>query len=232
MPRISTLTLWSTVLFLPAGLVAQEPYKLEELKQGPPSAIAPEITKALNSQGYRITDGSGKAFVDIWLRKSIPAASKPSGAKGVIQFPFFQQSELLGVVQLAVEGHDYRDQAIAKGTYTVRYGLQPVNGDHLGVSPFRDYILMLPAAKDKTLEILPKKQLETSSAESAGSSHPAILFMLAVPSGSSPIKPAMIHDQEKNTWRLVVPLSLSVKGESQPVELPVSIVVVGASEAA
>ena len=232
MPRISRPNLWSIVFLLPASLVAQEPYQVEELKQGPPSSVAPEITKALNPQGYRIKDGAGKTFADIWLRKSIPAASKPSGAKGVIQFPFLQMSELLGVVQLAVEGHDYRDQAIPKGTYTVRYGLQPVNGDHLGVSPFRDYILMLPAAKDKTLEILPRKQLETSSAESAGSSHPAILFLLAVPSSASPTKAAMIHDQEKSTWRLVVPLNLSIKGEAQPVVFPVSIVVVGASEAA
>ena len=232
MPTISITSLLSIVFLLPASLVAREPYKVEDLKQGPPSSIAPEITKALNPRGFRIKDSGGKTFADIWLRKSIPAASKPSGAKETIQFPFLRQSELLGVVQLAVEGHDYRDQAIPKGSYTVRYGLQPVNGDHLGVSPFRDYILMLPAAKDKTLEILPRKELETSSAEAAGSTHPAILFMLAVPSSSSPTKATMIHDQEKNTWRLVVPLSLSVKGESRLVEFPVSIVVVGASEAA
>ena len=91
----------------------------------------------MNAQGYRIVDGQGKPFADIWLRKSIPASSKPAGAKGVIQFPFLAESELLGVIQLPGEGHDYRDQAIAKGIYTVRYGLQPVNGDHLGVSPFR-----------------------------------------------------------------------------------------------
>ena len=63
----------------------------------------------------------------------------------------------------------------------MRYGHQPVNGDHLGVSPFGDYVLLLPAAKDNSLAVLPRKQLETHSAESTGSSHPAVLFMLAVP---------------------------------------------------
>lgn len=232
MRTLSRPALWSILLLFPGSLVAQDSYKVEELKQAPPSSIGPEIVKALNTQAYRIKNGEGKTFADIWLRKSVPATSRPAGAKGVIQFPFLQQSELLGVVELAVEGHDYRDQAIAKGTYTVRYGLQPINGDHLGVSPFRDYILLLPAAKDKTLEILPRKQLETSSAESAGSSHPAVLFLLAVPSAASTVKPSMIHDEAKNTWRLVVPLSVSVKGEAQPVNVPVSIVVVGASEAA
>jgi hypothetical protein len=220
------------VLLLPGSLAAQEGYTVEELKQAPPPAIAPELSGALNSQAYRIKSGEGKTFADFWLRKSIPAASKPSGANGVIQFPFLEQSELLGVVQLAVEGHDYRDQSIAKGVYTVRYGLQPVNGDHLGVSPFRDYILLLPAVKDRTLAILPRKQLETSSSEAVGSSHPAILFLLAAPGASKPVKPSMIRDAEKNTWRLVVPLSLQIKGERQPLEFPVSIVVVGTSEAA
>lgn len=42
----------------------------------------------------------------------------------------------------------------------------------------------------------------------------------------------MIHDTEKNTWRMVVPLDLAVQGESKPIVLPVSIIVVGASEAA
>jgi hypothetical protein len=233
MPRLQrfSLLLLSVVLLVPGVLAAQE-YKVEALKEGPPSAIAPEIRGVLNMQGYRVVDGQGKPFADIWLRTSIPASAKPAGPNGVIQFPFFQESELLGVIQLAAESHDYRDQAIPKGIYTMRYGLQPVNGDHLGVSPFRDYSLLLPSARDKALAILPRKQLETQSAEAAGSSHPAVLFMLAAKASASPASPSMMHDEEKNTWRLNVPLSVLVKGESAAVSVPVSIILVGASEAA
>ena len=106
--------------------------------------------------------------------------------------------------------------------------LNPVNGDHLGVSPFRDYSLLLPAAKDRSVASLPRKQLETQSSESAGSSHPAVFFMLDVPASTK--TPSMIHDEEKNTWRVAVPLNLAVKGESKPVTQPVSIIVVGVSE--
>jgi len=42
----------------------------------------------------------------------------------------------------------------------------------------------------------------------------------------------MIHDAEKNSWRVVVPLNLTVQGESRPMVYPVSIIVVGTSEAA
>ncbi len=228
-----SLPAWSLLLVLqPGALSAADEFKVAELKQAPPSSIAPAIAATLNPSGYRVTDADGKPFAEIWLRKSIPASAKPAGAKGVIQFPFLAESELLGVVQLLAEAHDYRDQSIAKGVYTMRYGLQPVNGDHLGVSPFRDYSLLLPSSKDKALAVLPRKQLETQSAEAAGSSHPAVLFLLSVPASSGPSVPSMIRDEEKNTWRLVLPLDLAVKGESKPMAYPVSIVLVGVSEAA
>jgi hypothetical protein len=118
-------------------VLAQESIKVEALKQAPPSSIAAELLTALNSQGVRIQDGQGRPFAEIWLRKAIPAAEKPSGPKGPVQFPFLADGELLGVLQFATEGHDYRDQPIAKGVYTMRFGLQPVNGDHLGVSTYR-----------------------------------------------------------------------------------------------
>ena len=162
--RFLTIAKWSMLLLCLSGsLAAQEAYKTEELKAAPPSAFSPEISSVLLAQGYRVTDGQGKAFVDLWLRKSIPASSRPSGAKGVIQFPFLAEGELVGVAQLHSEAHDYRNQAIAKGLYTLRYGHQPVNGDHLGVSPFGDYLLLLPVTKDKSLASLPRKQLETQS---------------------------------------------------------------------
>jgi hypothetical protein len=217
-------------VLVPWTVLGDDSYKVQELKEPPPSAISPEIVKVLNTEGYRVLDGEGKPFAEIWLRKDVPAMAKPAGAKGVIQFPFLTESELLGVMQLNAEGHDFKDQAIAKGVYTMRYGLQPVNGDHLGVSPFRDYSLLLPASKDRSIASLPRKQLESQSSESAGSSHPAVFFMLDVPS-SSTRTPFMIHDEEKNTWRVVIPLRLTVKGESKPLTHLVSIIVVGVSEA-
>jgi hypothetical protein len=221
---------FTMMMVLVPGVVFAEPFKIEILKQGPPASISPEIAGALHSQGYRISDSQGKTFAELWLRKSIPATAKPLGPKGTIQFPFLAESELLGVVHFVEEGHDYRDQTIAKGIYTMRYGLLPVNGDHLGVSPYRDYSLLLPAAKDRSPATLPRKQLETQSAESAGSSHPAVLLLVIPPPAGPQSVPRMIHHVEKNTWQVVVPLNLAVKGETHPVTYPVSIIVVGTAE--
>src|SRR5205814_9633104 len=175
-------------------------------------------------------DQQGRTVAEIWLRKATPGSEKPAGPKRAIQFPFLADGELLGVLQFATEGHDYRDQAIAKGTYTMRYGIQPANGDHLGVSTYRDYVLLLPAAKDKSLAVPTRKQLEERSAESAGTSHPASFLMLMAPQGAKP-ESTVLHDAEKNTWSVVLPLSLQVKGQAESIMYPVQLVVVGVAAA-
>jgi hypothetical protein len=205
----------------------QAAMNVEVLKEPPPKALGASIRNVLDAQGFRVRDESGHPFIDIWLRKGIPTSAKPAGAKGTIQFPFFAEGELLGVCQIAGEVHDYRDQEIPKGVYTLRYGLQPVNGDHLGVSPFRDYTLLLPAAKDNSLDLPPRKQLEERSAEAAGTSHPAVLMLLASAEEELKKAPLMIHDSDKNTWSTALPLALAVKGEGGPLAYSVRLVVVG-----
>jgi hypothetical protein len=213
-------------VFLPAAVLGQESYKIELLKEGPPAALAGELKEALSGSGYRVVDDQGKSYAEFWLCKAIPAPKKPTGPEGAVLFPVLAEGKLLGALRLPGEGHDYRDQTIAKGVYTLRYGLQPVNGDHLGVSTYRDYVLLVPAAKDKAVANLPPKQLEQQSAESAGTNHPAVLMLLAAPGGST-AAPAMVHDEALNTWGAVVPLNLAVEGESSQVSLPIQLILVG-----
>lgn len=212
------------MLALPAS--GQDTYKAEAMKGAPPEAIPAAVRKELAEDGVRILNGEGKPFAEVWLRKAVPASAKPSGAKGTVQFPVLAEGELLGAVRFIAEGHDYRDQVIAPGAYTLRYGLQPVNGDHLGVSPFRDYGLLLPAAKDTNAAPLARKALEGQSAQAAGSSHPAVLLLMAAPSGSKG-EPAIVRDETKNTSSAVLSLPLSVNGGGAREPLVVQLVIAG-----
>jgi len=211
---------------LPTAVLAQESYKIEVLKEGPPAALAGPIKESLAAQGYRVVDDQGKCYADFWLRKTVPAKGKPAGPQGAVLFPILEEGELFGALRFPGEGHDYRDQTIGQGVYTIRYGLQPVNGDHLGVSTYRDYALLVPAAKDKDLANLPKKRLDEQSAESAGTNHPAVLMLLAAPAGSKS-EPSMAHDEALNTWGAVVPLNLGTAGESRPVALSIQLILIG-----
>ncbi|HEV3168347.1 MAG TPA: hypothetical protein VGZ22_30360 [Isosphaeraceae bacterium] len=212
----------------PAAAWAQESYSVLPLKEAPPAALASPIKAVLNAQGYRVVDDQGKTVADFWLRKAVPASGKPAGPKETILYPVLAEGELLGALRYPADGHDYRDQTINAGVYTLRYGLQPVNGDHLGVSPYRDFACLLLASKDTALADLSQKKLENQSAEAAGSSHPAVLMLLAPPPGSKG-ELTIVHDDVKNTWGAVVPLTLAVKGQTEPATLPVQLVLVGAA---
>ncbi len=219
---------WLIFAVVPAPVFAQESYKIEALKEPPPSSLSAAVRETLADAGYKVVDGQGKTYAELWLRKSVPASEKPEGPKGTVQFPFLSEGELLGALRFPGEGHDYRDQSIVKGVYTVRYGLQPVNGDHLGVSPYRDYALLLPASKDTAAAPLAKKPLEERSAESAGTNHPAILLLMTPPASAAPA-PAITRDEEKNTWGAVIPLNLGVKGAAAPSPFNVQLIIVGAA---
>jgi len=208
---------------------AEGPFKAEVLKEAPPDAFSAAIRAELATQGYRVVDAQGKPYADIWLRKATPASGKPAGVAGTVQFPTLGSGVLLGGIRFAGDGQDYRDQTIAKGAYTLRYGLQPQNGAHLGVSPFRDYAMMLPSAKDTTTADLAAGPLNERSAEAAGTSHPGILMLLAAAEPAKAGEPAMAEDKEKATWALVVPIPLAVKGDAAPAALDVQIIVSGAA---
>ena len=211
-----------------AGRAQDGPFKVAPGKDAPPAALAAPIKDALAPDGLTLTDASGKPHAKLWLRKAVPASAKPGAPNGAILFPFLGEGELLGVVEMTAEGHDARDQSVAPGVYTLRYGLQPVNGDHLGVSPNRDYLLLLPAAKDQSAAPLEKKPLEKTSAEAAGSNHPAIHFLVAAPKGKA--EPSVIHDEMKNFWGVVLPLSVTVKGAAAPETFPVQMIFLGAAQ--
>src|SRR5260370_1078685 len=91
-----------------------------------PSPIRPSSEAAagmgtLEADGYRVVGVEGKSLVDVWLRKATPASGKPSGPSGAVLYPVLADGELIGAVKYAAEGHDYRDQSIPPGVYTMRY---------------------------------------------------------------------------------------------------------------
>ena len=70
----------------------------------------------------------------------------------------------------------------------------------------------LPAAKDNSLDLPPRKQLEERSAEAAGTSHPAVFMLLSSPAEELKKAPLMVHDSDKNTWSATLPLDTCGQG--------------------
>jgi len=204
-------------------------FQVELLKEAPPAGLSEPIRQSLEGQGYRITS-NGKTHVDIWLCKGVPAKAKPSGPKGAVLYPILTEGELIGAARYATEGQDFRDQEIVPGLYTLRYGKRLDDGNHANVSPYQDYAVLLPAAVDKQRDAPAVKEMHKTSAEVSGTTHPAILY-LAEPlvRSAKASAPEMSHDEMADTWGLVVPLTLTVAGESAEASIVLNLLISGAS---
>jgi hypothetical protein len=188
------LTLCFLLAAFAAGSIFAQ-YKSEPAGS-PPSELAPAISQALEQQGTKIT-GSNGVFCEVWFRTSLPAG--PKSSEESVTLPTIPHGTLLGAIRFPAQGADRRGQPIKPGVYTLRYSLQPLNGDHLGVSPQRDFLVLVPAAEDKDLNATPNfDALMAMSRKASGTPHPAVLSMW----GAGASDPAGFAKQGENDWVL------------------------------
>ena len=154
-------------------------------------------------------------FCEVWFRTSLPAGAK--SAEESVTLPTIPHGTLLGVIRFAAQGADRRGQPIKPGVYTLRYSLQPLNGDHLGVSPQRDFLVLVPAGDDKDLNATPNfDALMAMSRKASGTPHPAVLSMW----GAGASDPAGFAKQGENDWVLTRKIGAT----------PISVILVGKVE--
>src|SRR5256885_471438 len=102
-----------------------------------PTEIAAPVAAKVAPGGVRAT--ANGTTITFWWAKDLPGASWADVPEGT----------LVGAVKLDVDVKDIRGHVMKAGVYTLRYAVQPATDDHFGVSPFRDFLLVSPAAVDK-----------------------------------------------------------------------------------
>jgi hypothetical protein len=158
-------------------------YKMEPAG-APPSDLMPALASMLQQQGIRVLGPGGSAYCELWLQKQAPSGPKVSDDAITLSIP---QGALLGVVRFAGPAQDRRGQSLKAGTYTLRYSQYPINGDHQGVAPQRDFALLVPAADDKDPNAAPGfDALVAMSVKASGTPHPAVLSIWASSSDKFP----------------------------------------------
>ena len=167
-----------------AAGAAYPQYKLQPAGP-PPSDLPPAIAGTLQKDGSKIVAGNGTAFCEVWFRTTAP--SGPKSSEDGVAMPTIPQGSLLGVIRFPGRGSDRRGQTIKAGVYTLRYSLHPVNGDHQGVAPQRDFALMVPIADDPGPTAAPGfDDLVKLSTKASGTPHPAVLSMAASSNSTFP----------------------------------------------
>jgi hypothetical protein len=166
-----------------------------------PQELPAAVRDAISPHALVMSDAKD-AYCEIWLRNSLPAAETPDQSSGVA-FGQIKTGTLIGVIKFESRVDDYRRQPIQPGVYSLRYMLQPVDGNHQGVSPDRDFLLLVPASLDQTLAELPADQLLDLSRKSSGTSHPSVWSLVPPPNNPPPAHlPALVHQNDGDLWIL------------------------------
>lgn len=168
---ISALLL-GTLLALPATAAD---LTLATTEKSPPEGVAGEISAVLEATAIQLKNGE-EPEIEIWLRKETPLKDTPEEPRTAMKA--IAQGTLLGVMAVHKDRRDYRDDDIAEGVYTMRFALQPQNGDHLGTSVYPYYALLIPVAHDTSLDGIEGYDAVTeASSEDTATEHPVIVSL-------------------------------------------------------
>lgn len=215
----SFFALWAT------ALIAADEGKLTAIDTAP-AGVAEKVVAALNPKGLTLEAG-GTTIGSVWLVKSleVKADFKPSSN---VKYPLVP-GQLVGVLEVVKKSEftDFRGQDVAAGVYTLRYGQQPVDGNHVGTSELYDFLLAIPAKLDVDPSTLKMSEaMHKLSAKASGSNHPAIFSLL--PSKAEDKAPSLSHDKGKHFW--ILNLAADAKAGEKSVTVPLKMVIVGVSE--
>jgi hypothetical protein len=186
----------------------------KELKEG--------FRSLLSEDAIQISDGDGKPFATIWFRKEIPAKATSEQVKNGLTYREIVPATFIGAISLPQSWSDFRKQEIPKGVYTLRMGIQPMDGDHQGTAPYNEFVLLSPAEKDTKPDPMAVKALQELSASSHGSTHPAVLLLFPNPKPEETPKLA-----NKGSGIFVVNLKRPVSVDDQKTTLGFALVLVG-----
>lgn len=205
---------------------AQDQYKAEAINNLP-SGVPENIQQALEPQGTRFVDGAGKTLAEVWLAKTVDGQASPNTSMDVI-YGAVAPGAFVGVLHYPDGGSDFRGQNIKSGYYTLRYDLIPQDGNHMGVSQYRDFLLLVPIAQDTDpAKPLKFEQAVKESRASTGTGHPGILSMESTDQIPSDL-PAAFKDYSDD-WAVAAKTQVKPAG-GEAKDLPLAFVLVGKYE--
>jgi hypothetical protein len=130
-----------------------------------PDEIAPPVKAVLAPGGATVK--LSDTTIDFWWVKALDAKEK--------DWSSVAEGTLVGAMKIPAPLKDIRGRTIKSGTYLLRYAAQPQNGDHLGVSPHRDFLVITPAAQDTAATAVGHEPAVELGAKTTGIAHPAVL---------------------------------------------------------
>jgi hypothetical protein len=200
---------------------AQAQYSVKSVKADPPADVNASLRKQVGDNSVQFLDGKGNVICQLWFANAVPADATPEQIKNGLTYRELKETALMGVAKFEQAWSDYRKQKIKPGVYTLRLAFQPMDGDHMGTSPYPEFTLLVAANKDAKPGTMESKALVEMSTATMGTSHPGVL-MLAPNAKPSPMP--QLAKRENNHWVLNTRAGVAAKG---PAVIGVGLTLVG-----
>jgi hypothetical protein len=191
-------------------------------KTEPPKELSEPVRKVLDSQAMNVLDDKGKVLCTVWVQKELEAKATADQVKAGLKYTNLEETTLIGAVKFPDVWPDYRKQKIKAGVYTLRLGIQPMDGDHMGTAPYNEFCLLSPADQDRKPETMEAKELQELAAKSAGRKHPGIMLLFP---NKKPAEAPVVEAKPKE--HTVLSFRIPASAGDQKANLGFSLVVVG-----
>src|SRR5436309_6280723 len=203
------------ILFVSLAVLAADGGKVESIGAFADPSAPEAVRKALAPNGYRITLADGGVACEVWFRATVPTGK--TEASGAV-YTMLPEGALIGVITFPKPANDFRGQSLKAGTYTLRYEVHPTDGNHMGISPIRDFLLLVPVAADTNPDTNFKfEELVKLSAKASGTNHPAVLSLATPEAGAAASVTTNAHNHtvfaaKVETASGAIPIAVDLKG--------------------
>ena len=206
---------------------AEKTYSIKSVEKTPaPNEVQEPIRKLLGEHCVQLLDAKGELLAEVWFRNDVPVKATEAQIQNGLTYAEVPESTILGAIRFPRQITDYRKQKIPAGVYTLRLANQPMDGDHMGTAPYSEFLLLSPAAEDKTPNTMEAKKLQELSGKTT-SGHPGVLLLFP---GKGAAAEPKLEKKEENHWVLL--FLQEVKIGDKKATLPIGLTLIGASSSA
>lgn len=219
--RSFLLLVAASLLAISSGSASGDSGKLEAAGPFADKNGSEALRNAVEAKGHRVILSDGSILCEIWLRKQVTTKAKGDVAGAI--YTELPESTLVGVISFPKDARDYRGQQVKAGSYTLRYTIHPADGNHLGISVYRDFLVLSPVSADQSPEASFKfEDLMKLSARTLGSVHPSPISLVS-PEGLKSVPGVETNDHGnlvfaariKTQSGAEMPIAFVVKGEAE-----------------
>ena len=221
-----TLAVAALLALAASSLAADAKLTVKVEKADPPKELSDAVRKTLSDQAMSVSDEKGKLICTVWAAKALDTKATAEQAKAGLKYSHVEETTVVGAVKFAEEWKDYRKQKIKPGVYTLRLGVQLMDGDHMGTAPYNEFALLCPAAEDKAPDLMEVKELFELSGKSTGRKHPGVVLLFP---NKTPAEAPAIEAKPKE--HVVLSYRVPATAAGQKANLGFSLVIVGVTMA-